>query len=468
MRHSSSSGLFLIFCGMFLFPLEVRAQQGSIEVYVDSHRGNPTSSGELYDPSGFTAAHAVLPVGTVLRVTNSSTGQAVDVRVNDRKGMDGRLVYISGAAGRRVGLAPGQASQGHVQVLAPSPGQRGAASANPFKEARLNAQQNMNAHRQAFQQQRQQAKVGWFQRKGALRNGMTPSAQGTVGYFFSLSENLRVQGSKGPSYPLVRVWGTVGFIVPSLILFVPLSRGAPASAILPCAVFFCLLSLANSFTLPRIDRPSTRSDRLPTREALKAIFSPEARWLSIGLFFGFLAAAAYYAFIGNYLDEVVKIPKRFIGLIINLGVALEIGFTVAMPWLQQRIRLKGVLVAGLACMAGRLILLTFFPTPAIAVAVQVFHGLEVLALYIGPVMFLDRLARDEFRNSIQGVFTMVIGGVSRVIGGLLAGAVVMNFDLKGGLIYGAAMATISFLILAFLFSRIPRRGEIEVSPEQAS
>lgn len=288
------------------------------------------------------------------------------------------------------------------------------------------------------------------------------------GYFFSLSENLRVQGSKGPSYPLVRVWGTVGFIVPSLILFVPLSRGAPASAILPCAVFFCLLSLANSFTLPRIDRPSTRSDRLPTREALKAIFSPEARWLSIGLFFGFLAAAAYYAFIGNYLDEVVKIPKRFIGLIINLGVALEIGFTVAMPWLQQRIRLKGVLVAGLACMAGRLILLTFFPTPAIAVAVQVFHGLEVLALYIGPVMFLDRLARDEFRNSIQGVFTMVIGGVSRVIGGLLAGAVVMNFDLKGGLIYGAAMATISFLILAFLFSRIPRRGEIEVSPEQAS
>lgn len=181
MRHSSSSGLFLIFCGMFLFPLEVRAQQGSIEVYVDSHRGNPTSSGELYDPSGFTAAHAVLPVGTVLRVTNSSTGQAVDVRVNDRKGMDGRLVYISGAAGRRVGLAPGQASQGHVQVLAPSPGQRGAASANPFKEARLNAQQNMNAHRQAFQQQRQQAKVGWFQRKGALRNGMTPSAQGTVG-----------------------------------------------------------------------------------------------------------------------------------------------------------------------------------------------------------------------------------------------------------------------------------------------
>jgi PPP family 3-phenylpropionic acid transporter len=277
-----------------------------------------------------------------------------------------------------------------------------------------------------------------------------------------------VEGTPGPSYPLVRVWGTVGFILPSLLLFIPLSRGASASAILPCAVFFCLLSLANSFSLPKIDRPIVTSGRLPTREALRAIFSPQARWLSIGLFFGFLAASCYYAFIGNYLDEVVGIPKRHIGLIINLGVALEIGFTLAMPWLQQKIHLKGILVAGLACMAGRMVLLTMFPHPIVAVVVQIFHGLEVLALYIGPVMFLDRLAKNEYRNSIQGVFTMVIGGVARVVGGLLAGFVVMKSGLEGGLIYGALMATISFLILTFLFSRIPPREEIEVSPEGAS
>jgi len=288
------------------------------------------------------------------------------------------------------------------------------------------------------------------------------------GYFFSFAEKLRVEGTPGPSYPLVRVWGTVGFILPSLLLFIPLSRGASASAILPCAVFFCLLSLANSFSLPKIDRPIVTSGRLPTREALRAIFSPQARWLSIGLFFGFLAASCYYAFIGNYLDEVVGIPKRHIGLIINLGVALEIGFTLAMPWLQQKIHLKGILVAGLACMAGRMVLLTMFPHPIVAVVVQIFHGLEVLALYIGPVMFLDRLAKNEYRNSIQGVFTMVIGGVARVVGGLLAGFVVMKSGLEGGLIYGALMATISFLILTFLFSRIPPREEIEVSPEGAS
>lgn len=288
------------------------------------------------------------------------------------------------------------------------------------------------------------------------------------GLFFSLSEQLRKNRQNQSSYPLVRVWGTMGFIVPSLLLFYPLSKGASASAILPCAVFFCLLSLANSFSLPRIDRPLVTGQRLPTSEALRAIFSPQARWLSIGLFFGFMAAACYYAFIGNYLDEVVGISKRHIGLIINLGVLLEIGFTLVMPWLQQKIHLKGILVAGLFCMSLRMILLTFFPIPLLAVLVQIFHGLEVLALYVGPVMFLDRLASDGFRNSIQGVFTMVIGGVARVAGGLLAGFVVMHFGLEGGLLYGAALAFVSFLILAFLFSRIPPREEIEVSPEEGS
>lgn len=285
------------------------------------------------------------------------------------------------------------------------------------------------------------------------------------GYFFSLMQEKRAGGLPETPYPMVRVWGTVGFIVPSLVLFVPLSRGASASSILPCAVAFCLLSLANSFSLPRVTRPVSSPGRLPTAAALRAIFSPDARWLSVGLFFGFMAAACYYAFVANYLDEVVGIPKRYIGLLVNLGVALEIGFTLAMPWLQRNIRLKGILVVGFFCMASRFLLLVFFPTPVVALIVQVGHGLEVLALYIAPVMFLDRIAGDEFRNSIQGVFTMAIGGVSRVIGGLLAGWVVMRHGLEGGFIYGACLAGTAFLIISFLFARIPPRNEIAVSSE---
>ena len=279
------------------------------------------------------------------------------------------------------------------------------------------------------------------------------------GYYFSLAEQKRQAGESAIGYPLVRVWGTIGFILPSLILFYPLSRGAPAKVILPCAVSFCLLSLLNSLSLPAVTKPKQTSNRLPTKEALRAIFAPNARWLSIGLFFGFMAVSAFYAFIGNFFDEEVGIPKKYIGLIINIGVLIEVGFTLLMPWMQRKIHLRGIMVLGLFCMVLRMVLLAFFPTPAMAVVVQLCHGLEVLALFVGPVMFLDRLATDEFRNSIQGVFTMAIGGVARVVGGVAAGMVVMNFGLRGGLIYGAILSVISFLIITFLFHRIPPRSD---------
>jgi MFS family permease len=152
-------------------------------------------------------------------------------------------------------------------------------------------------------------------------------------------------------------------------------------------------------------------------------------------------------------------------LIINIGVVLEIGFTIIMPWMQKKIHLKGILITGLFCMVVRMFLLAFFPYAWVAVAVQLCHGLEVLALFVGPVMFLNRLATDEFRNSIQGVFTMVVGGVARVVGGVTAGFIVSKFGLEGGLIHGACLATVAFLIITFLFHRIPPPEEQQEDEE---
>lgn len=288
------------------------------------------------------------------------------------------------------------------------------------------------------------------------------------GYFFSLVEERRRRGEASLEYPKIRIWGTVGYILPSLLLFYPLLKGAEARTILPCAVFFCLLSLANSFTLPTIARVAkVTAKRLPSKDAFAAIISPRARWLSIGLLFALLAAASYYSFIANYLHEVVGIGKPYIGLIINLGVVVEVGCTLLMPWLHAKIHLKGILVLGLGCMVARMLLLAFFPTPWVAVFAQLGHGFEVLALYIGPVMFLNRLAEDEFRNSIQGVYTMAVAGSARVVGSLLAGTMAASLGLKANLLLGAALATCGWFIIAFLFSRIPPRAvqkEIEVSP----
>lgn len=46
--------------------------------------GRPTASGEPFDPAALTAASWHHPFGTRLEVTNLSTGESVEVRVNDR------------------------------------------------------------------------------------------------------------------------------------------------------------------------------------------------------------------------------------------------------------------------------------------------------------------------------------------------------------------------------------------------
>jgi rare lipoprotein A len=64
-----------------------------------------TASGEKYDPHELTAAHPSLPFGTRLRVTNTTTGKSVTVRVNDRGPyVQGRVVDVSYSAAQALGM----------------------------------------------------------------------------------------------------------------------------------------------------------------------------------------------------------------------------------------------------------------------------------------------------------------------------------------------------------------------------
>ena len=52
--------------------------------YGTPQHGHITASGETFDMYRLTAAHATLPLGTRLLVTNVANGRSVVVRVNDR------------------------------------------------------------------------------------------------------------------------------------------------------------------------------------------------------------------------------------------------------------------------------------------------------------------------------------------------------------------------------------------------
>ena len=78
---------------------------GMASYYGNELAGNRTASGERFDPAQLTAAHRSLPFGSLVRVTNTSNGDSVVVRINDRGPFThGRVIDVSTAAAREIGM----------------------------------------------------------------------------------------------------------------------------------------------------------------------------------------------------------------------------------------------------------------------------------------------------------------------------------------------------------------------------
>jgi len=76
-------------------------QVGAASWYGEQYDGKTTASGQPFDMYDLTAAHAALPLGTLVRVTNLSNGRTVIVRVNDRGPfVNGRIIDVSYHAAR--------------------------------------------------------------------------------------------------------------------------------------------------------------------------------------------------------------------------------------------------------------------------------------------------------------------------------------------------------------------------------
>lgn len=75
-----------------------RPQVTTATWYGDWHRGRLTANGEVYDPEGMTAAHATLPLGTMVKVKRKANGHTVVVRINDRNAGQPGIDLSRGAA----------------------------------------------------------------------------------------------------------------------------------------------------------------------------------------------------------------------------------------------------------------------------------------------------------------------------------------------------------------------------------
>src|SRR6187549_1015046 len=94
--------------GKWYYPKEDRNYRkvGAASWYGDAFHGRLTANGEVYDMTHLTAAHPTMPLPSYARVTNTTTGSSVIVRVNDRGPYhEGRIIDVSERAAEMLDYA---------------------------------------------------------------------------------------------------------------------------------------------------------------------------------------------------------------------------------------------------------------------------------------------------------------------------------------------------------------------------
>ena len=91
---------------------------GQASWYGPGFHGRKTASGERYNMNAFSAAHRTLPFGTKLRVTCTTTGKSVIVKVNDRGPFHGnRVLDLSYGAAKALGTVGKGVSKVKYEIL---------------------------------------------------------------------------------------------------------------------------------------------------------------------------------------------------------------------------------------------------------------------------------------------------------------------------------------------------------------
>ncbi|MEN9699694.1 MAG: hypothetical protein RLZZ301_892 [Bacteroidota bacterium] len=92
-------------------------QTGKASYYSNSMNGRRTSSGELYKSDSLTAAHASLPLGAYVLVTNLKNDSVVRLKINDRMHQGSRIIDVSLAAAKKLNFVRDGIATVRVQSL---------------------------------------------------------------------------------------------------------------------------------------------------------------------------------------------------------------------------------------------------------------------------------------------------------------------------------------------------------------
>ena len=255
----------------------------------------------------------------------------------------------------------------------------------------------------------------------------------TVGYHILKTNNFDVV----KTYPNIRVWGTIGFIVALWTVSLNHIENSHLQFYLGGSV--ALLLGIISFTLPNCPPLGKKEKDAPSDlSALHELWkNPQ---FALFFIFSMLLGAALQltnAYGDTFISSFSSIPEysqslavKYPAMIMSISQISETLFILAIPFFMRRFTIKQVMLISMVAWVLRFGLFSLGnPGDGLWMIILscIVYGMAFDFFNVSGSLFIEQNIDAKVRSRAQGLFTMMVNGVGAIFGSLVSGYLIEHF-----------------------------------------